>query len=80
MSDLLLRQVDERLIRRLKAKAETNGTSLQHEAKKAMARGAPLTSEEKAAEFEELRRELGGFPKLRTSGAEIVRGVREEES
>jgi antitoxin FitA len=79
MGDLLLRQVDEQLIRRLKAKAEINGTSLQQEAKKALARGAPLTSEEKAAEFEALRRELGGFLKMKRSGAEIVREVREEE-
>jgi hypothetical protein len=78
MSDLLLRHVDERLIRRLKAKAEINGTSLQQEAKKAIARGAPLTPEEKATDYEQLRRQLGGHPKLRTSGAEIVREMREE--
>ena len=80
MGDLLIRQVDDAVLRRLKGKAEINGTSLQHEAKKALARGAPLSAEEKAAEYEALRQELGGgFLQTELSGAEIVREVREDE-
>ncbi|HEX2137294.1 MAG TPA: hypothetical protein VHG30_15555 [Microvirga sp.] len=79
MGDLLLRDVDEQLIRTLKTKAEVNGTSLQQEAKKALRRGAPLTGEERRRILEEFRAECGGYPEVATSGAEAVRGLREEE-
>jgi plasmid stability protein len=79
MGDLLIRDVDDNVIRTLKSKAEVNGTSLQQEAKKALTKGAPLTGEERARVFEELRKEFGGFPKVAISGADIVREVREEE-
>ena len=79
MGDLLIRDVDDRLVRTLKRKAETNGTSLQQEAKKALQRGAPLTPDEKRSVFAELDRFWGDRPHLRTSGAEIVREMREDE-
>ncbi len=79
MGDLLIRDVDERLIRTLKCKAEMNGTSLQHEAKTALKKGAPLTGEERGRILDELRDELGGFPKVASSGADLVRDMREEE-
>jgi plasmid stability protein len=80
MGDLLIRDVDEQLMHLLKSKAEVNGTSLQQEAKKALKKGAPLTGEERGKIFDELRKELGGFPKVATSGADLIREVREEES
>ncbi|HEX2555209.1 MAG TPA: hypothetical protein VHL98_16030 [Microvirga sp.] len=79
MGDLLIRDVDDGLIRTLKCKAEVNGTSLQHEAKNALRKGAPLTGQERGRILDELRDELGGFPKVATSGADLVRGMREEE-
>jgi plasmid stability protein len=79
MGDLLIRDVDEQLIRTLKSKAEMNGTSLQHEAKNALRRGAPLTGAERGRILDQLREELGGFPKVASSGADLVRDMREEE-
>lgn len=79
MSSLLIRDVDDDLMLRLKTKAELNQTSLQHEASQALKRGSPLTPAERAAVFEQLRRTLGGFPKVRTSGGDLIREMREEE-
>ena len=76
MGDLLLRNVDETLVERLKSKAKLNGTSLQHEATKALERGAPLTPEERRRLFEEFERTVG-FPKVNITGAEIVRAIRD---
>ncbi len=80
MGDLLIRDVDDQLIRTLKSKAEINGTSLQHEAKNALKRGAPLTGAERGKILDEFRKELGGFPKVTMSGADLIREMREEES
>ena len=79
MSNLLIRDVDERLVRTLKCKAEINGTSLQQEAKRALTRGAPLTGDERSRLLEQFARENGGFPKVKTSGGGLVGGMREEE-
>ena len=77
MGDLLIRDVDDQLIRTLKSKAEINGTSLQHEAKRALSRGAPLGKEEKSALFAELDRLWGERPPS-AGGAVVVREMREE--
>jgi antitoxin FitA len=79
VGDLLIRDVDDRLVRTLKCKAEINGTSLQQEAKKALTRGAPLTGDERARLLEEFARENSGFPKVKTPGGDLVRGMREED-
>jgi plasmid stability protein len=79
MSDLLIRDVDERLVRTLKCKAEINGTSLQQEAKRALTRGAPLTGDERGRLLEQFARENGGFPKVKTSGGDLVGDMREDE-
>ena len=76
MGDLLIRDVDDQLIRTLKTKAEINGTSLQQEAKKALTRGAPLSADEKRALFADLDRMWTGKPRS-TSGADIIREMRE---
>jgi antitoxin FitA len=79
MGDLLIRDVDERLVHTLKSKAEINGTSLQQEAKKALRRGAPLTPDERRRLLEAFHAEAPA-PKLAFSTAEIIREMREEES
>ncbi len=77
MGDILIRNVDEELVGRLKFKAELNGTSLQHEASEALRKGAPMSPEERRALFDKWERE--GMPQGRTSGADMVRAVRDEE-
>lgn len=77
MGNLLIRDVEEAVVRRLKLKAELNGTSLQHEASLALRRGAPLAGADRRALFEKFERDHG-FPKVKISGAEIVREIRDE--
>ncbi|MGL5361567.1 MAG: FitA-like ribbon-helix-helix domain-containing protein [Bosea sp. (in: a-proteobacteria)] len=76
MSDLLIRDVDEQLVQLLKSKAEVNGTSLQQEASKALRKGAPMTAAERLAIFNAIEKEAGGFPKVSTGGAELLRTIR----
>jgi plasmid stability protein len=76
MGNLLIRDVEDTLVQRLKLKAETNGTSLQYEASLALKRGAPLTGIERRAILERFEREHG-FPKVVTTGAEMIRAVRD---
>lgn len=81
MGDLLIRNVDERVIGALKSRAEAKGTSLQHEAKESLTRGVLLTSSEKMAIFAELDAARSRSPTAPpATGAEIVRGLREESS
>ncbi|QEL23435.1 hypothetical protein FQV39_13235 [Bosea sp. F3-2] len=77
MGNLLIRDVEDALVQRLKQRAEINGTSLQHEASVALKRGAPPTAAERKALFEKFEREYG-FAKVGTSGADVVRAVRDE--
>ncbi|KPF70954.1 hypothetical protein IP69_08515 [Bosea sp. AAP35] len=77
MSNLLIRDVEDAVLQRLRTKAEINGTSLQHEASLALSRGVPLTGAERKALFEKFEREHG-FAKVAASGADIVRDVRDE--
>jgi antitoxin FitA len=79
MGNLLLRDVEDDVIQRLKTKARVNRTSLHHEAKSALKRGAPLTGEERRRILDGIKAELGAFPTVKTSGADIVREVREDE-
>ena len=76
MGNVLIRDVEDALIQRLKLKAELNGTSLQHEASRALERGAPLTGAERRAFFDKMEAE-GGFPKVKTSGADMLRAIRD---
>ena len=77
MGNLLIRDVEDAIVQRLKQRAEINGTSLQHEASVALTRGAPPTAAERKALFEKFEREHG-FVKVATSGADAVRAVRAE--
>lgn len=78
MGDILIRDVDDAIVRRLKSKAEVNGTSLQAEARKALVYGSPLSAEERYKVFAELDRAWGGEGQRQVEGAELVREVREE--
>lgn len=79
MGNLLIRDIEENVVRALKCRAELNGTSLQQEAKQALVRGAPLTGPERGRVLEQFARENGGFPKVTISGGDLVREMREEE-
>ncbi len=77
MGNLLIRDVDDALLQRLKHRAELKGTSLQEEASIALNRGAPPTAAERKALFDEFERKHG-FAKVSISGADIVREIRDE--
>jgi plasmid stability protein len=80
MGDFLVRDLDELVLKRLKWRAEQNGSSLQQEIKKAIALGAAPTPEERRAVIEELHRLWGDRPPLTVSAADIIREMREEET
>lgn len=65
-------------MRRLESKAQVNGTSLQAEARRALAHGSPLSAAERRAIFSELDRTWAGERERQVDGAEIVREVRAE--
>lgn len=79
MGNLLIRDVEDSIVQRLKDRAEINGTSLQYEASLALSRGATPTGAERRALFERFEQQHG-FAKVQTTGAEMVRAVREEMS
>lgn len=76
MGNLLIRDVEDSIVQRLKTKAEINGTSLQYEASRALERGAPLTGAERKAILDRFEREHG-FAKVTTTGADMVRAIRD---
>ncbi len=79
MGNLLIRDVEDTLVQRLKLKAKINNTSLQHEASKALGRGTSMTGAERLALVEEARRN-GKLPKVGVTGEEIVRAIRDDEA
>jgi plasmid stability protein len=78
MGNLLIRDVEDTIVQRLKVKAKINRTSLQHEASKALSKGTSMTGAERLAILEEARRN-GKLPKVSITGAEIVREIRDED-
>lgn len=78
MGDILIRDVEDDVVQRLKSKADINGTSLQVEARRALSRGSPLSPDERMAVFAELDTLWGDRLPVDVSGADIVREVREE--
>ena len=78
MGDFLVRDMDEKALQRLKARAARHNTSLQHEVKAAIVRGSAPTVEDRRAALEELRQLWGEHPPTTAGGAEIVREVRDE--
>jgi plasmid stability protein len=55
MGQVLVRNLDDRVIEALKQKAEINGHSLEQELRDILSAAAPLTKEEKLALLRELR-------------------------
>lgn len=78
MGDILIRDVDEQVVHRLKSRAKLNGTSLQAEAREALATGASLAADERRRLFDDLDQLWGDRPKSTIGGAEIMREVRDE--
>lgn len=78
MGDFLVRDIDEEVLRRLKARAARYKTSLQQEVKAAIARGSAPTVEDRRAALAELRQLWGERPPVSIGGTEIVREVRDE--
>lgn len=55
MGQVLIRNLDDRVIETLKLKAEIKGRSLEQELREMVTAAAPLTSDEKVALFERIR-------------------------
>ena len=55
MGQVLVRNLDDRVIERLKTKAELKGRSLEQELRDVLTNAAPLTPSEKVALFHKLR-------------------------
>jgi len=55
MGQVLVRNLDDRVIENLKTKAELKGRSLEQELRDVLTNAAPLTPEEKIALFKKLR-------------------------
>jgi plasmid stability protein len=55
MGQVLVRNLDDRVIESLKTKAELKGRSLEQELRDVLTNAAPLTPEEKMALFQRLR-------------------------
>jgi plasmid stability protein len=55
MGQVLVRNLDDRVIESLKTKAELKGCSLEQELRDVLTNAAPLTPEEKVALFRKLR-------------------------
>jgi antitoxin FitA len=78
MGQVLVRNLDERVIERLKTRAELHGHSLEQELRDILSAAAPLTSEEK---FEISRRLVEKSPSLRhvDPGAAVRYGRDDED-
>ena len=55
MGQVLVRNLDDRVIESLKTKAELKGHSLEQELREVLTKAAPLTPREKIALFQKLR-------------------------
>jgi plasmid stability protein len=75
MADLLVRNVDQRVVDSLKRKAELRGTSLNEVARAALDAGAPLTPEERVALSKELRKLTRGGPLQPLTRDELREGL-----
>lgn len=75
MPDLLIRDLDAKLLDRLKQRAKRQGRSLQSEVKEILKNNAPLSIEEARARLAEITTRLGGrkFP----DSADLLRADRD---
>ena len=59
MADILIRGLDDKVVKRLKARAKRNGRSLQSEARMVLERAAALSVAEALRQARRSRKELG---------------------
>jgi antitoxin FitA len=78
MGQLLVRNLDDRVIERLKTKAELKGRSLEQELRDVLTNAAPLTPAEKTALFRKLRTMTPALGKVDVRAA--IRRGRDDES
>jgi antitoxin FitA len=77
MAQVLVRNLDERVIDNLKTKAELKGRSLEQELREIITAAAPLTPEEKVALFDKIRARNPALPNFDVRAA--VRYGRDDE-
>jgi plasmid stability protein len=77
MADLLVRNLDPLVIKRLKANAKRKGRSLQQEVKEILDHAAPMTAEELKARFKEIDATFTDGP-ITISIEDIIREEREK--
>ena len=78
MPNLLIRDLDPRVLARLKTHAEKNGRSLSAEAKHILEQHVPFSWEASIAELERIRQPLGS--RRLSSSAPIIREERENRA
>jgi plasmid stability protein len=69
MGQILIRNLDDAVIERLKRKAALNGHSLQQELRNILTAAAPLTAEEKVILFKSIRAQCPPMPNFDVSAA-----------
>jgi plasmid stability protein len=77
MGQVLVRNLDDRVIDSLKAKAELKGCSLEQELRDILTAAAPLTPEERIALFRRIRAKSPPLPDFDVAAA--IRAGRDDE-
>ena len=77
MADLLVRNLNPLVIKRLKANAKRKGHSIQQEVKEILDRAAPMTNEELEVRFKEIDATFTNGP-ITISIEDLIREEREE--
>ena len=77
MGQVLVRNLEDAVIERLKTKAEMKGRSLEQELREIITAAAPLAPEEKVALFDKIRAQCPPLPNFDVRGA--VRHGRDDE-
>lgn len=77
MGQVLIRNLDDRIIENLKLKAEMNGHSLEQELREVLTAAAPLTGEEKLRLIRKVRLQSPAFKDFDVSAA--IRAGRDDE-
>ena len=76
MADILIRNLDDDIARRLKEKAKTKGVSVNETAREAIAAYVKPSKEEAWAEIDRIRRKIG---KVSGDSTEIIREWRDND-
>jgi len=78
MGQVLVRNLDDRVIENLKTKAELKGHSLEQELRNLLTAAAPLTAEEKIALFRKIRAKSPSLKDFDVGAA--IRAGRDDET